>query len=76
MVAQHPEENGRAMLPYRFDGYRCLSSRGADIHSWSGVGVLADIITSADIRQIARSEKVSDRIIEADVLIIEEVSDD
>ena len=47
---------------------------GQTIHSWSGIGMLGDTITRADIRQIARREKISDRISAADVLIIDEVS--
>ena len=47
---------------------------GQTIHSWSGIGMLGDTITRADIRQIARRDKVSDRISAADVLIIDEVS--
>lgn len=54
-------------------GIAATHVNGMTIHSWSGIGIRRDI-TDYDIEMIMSREKTAKRIIEAKVLIIEEVS--
>lgn len=46
---------------------------GRTIHSWSGMGIHDDL-TKSDITQILKNYIVKDRLVKADVLIIDEIS--
>ncbi|MFA6422639.1 MAG: PIF1 family DEAD/DEAH box helicase [Candidatus Buchananbacteria bacterium] len=46
---------------------------GHTIHSWSGIGI-KDILTAKDLNTIAKKKKVRDRMTQARVLVIDEIS--
>lgn len=54
-------------------GIAATHVNGMTVHSWSGIGINRDI-TDYDIEMIMGREKTAKRIVEAKVLIIEEVS--
>jgi ATP-dependent DNA helicase PIF1 len=46
---------------------------GLTIHSWAGIGI-KEKLSASDIREIKNNDKVADRITNAEVLIIDEIS--
>lgn len=54
-------------------GIAATHINGVTIHSWSGIGI-KEVITESDLRVILKKSYVVDRILRAEVLIIDEIS--
>lgn len=66
-------EHGVAVGVTASTGIAATHMNGLTIHSWSGIGV-KDEITEKDIEKLVKRKYIRDRLIEAKVLIIDEIS--